>query len=271
MMRSRHPDGRTLPSVRLYLVLVLSVALASCATSSGGPSPSAGGLVVEGVPTPAPTSLPTLAVASPSPTPTPIFATEIAPPTAAAPAPGGVIWAGTITSDTSRQYVADGSPVNRCRTSWVIDLDFVVRPDGSVSGDGTATLTAPVECTPHPLGGNVEGADVAVEGMSDSSSFTLRLTSSNWQPPGTAELAGFTLTFSTAPCSPTPAPRSLVVPRTGDKAAQATINLSEVMTDCAGSSDDQLTDALGANLEARFACADVPADLGDAEITKLCR
>ncbi len=265
---SRHPAW----SAILPLVLLLAIVLSSCSISSGSTATTGGGLVVQAIPSPTPTALPALtAASSPTPTATAIHATEISTPTATAPAKDGVIWAGTITSATSRQYVINGGTVNVCKTNWLIDLDFVVSSTGDVTGDGKATLTAPADCAPHPLQGNVTGADVLVEGLKDNARFRLRLTSSNYTPQGTAEFAGFTLVFSTAQCEPPPGPRTLEIPMTGDMTAAATINLSEAMTGCAGSKDDVMTNVANVDLHARFACADVPADLQDPEIDKLCQ
>ena len=166
-MRARRYFVRTVPMVLVVLCLIV---FPSCSTSSGLTATAGGGLVVQAIPSPTPTALPALTVvSSPTPTATAIHATEISTPTATAPAKDGVIWTGTITSDTSRQYMINGGAVNVCKTNWLIDLDFVVSSTGEVRGDGKATMMEPRTCTAAAeMAPNVTGYVITVAGLKDN-------------------------------------------------------------------------------------------------------
>lgn len=180
------------------------------------------------------------------------------------------IWSGTITSQTSRQFMSNGSLVNTCMTNWVTDLDFAVDSAGSVAGTGQASLSAPRTCSLHSdLAANTQGATIPVEGRKDSAAFQINLALTAAKPFPSGDFGGYILLFNNGTC---PAKRqTIMVPLTGPSAAEAQLNLTGVLTGCGGSKDDIMSNQSLVKLQFRFKCSDVPADMNDPTLKQLCQ
>jgi hypothetical protein len=80
-------------------------------------------------------------------------------------------WRGVMSTGTTRGYRSGGT----CSTSWRTSLRVAVDPEGSASGDGTASLTSGPDCpfvTGQP---QVRRFDVAVHGRETGERLLLRL------------------------------------------------------------------------------------------------
>jgi hypothetical protein len=190
-----------------------------------------------------PTNTPQLnpgTTASPTPTPTQVIgAIEASAPSPTSPAESGVIWEGTINSQTQRQYMANGALVNTCQTSWSTIIDYLVDGSGDIHGFGEANLASPASCSPHPLSGNTENFVLKVSGRVDNSHIFLNLSSDSYSPQPSAELGGYNLLFAQEICPP--ADRELQIPWDGSDAIVAQQSYQLTMSGCAGSSADTMT------------------------------
>ena len=181
------------------------------------------------------------------------------------------VWTGTITSQTSRQFVINGALVNTCNTNWETDLDFAVDPVGAVLGSGRATLTAPRVCSPHnnQASINTEAMVITVEGRKESSAFDLLLGASTFEPAASGDFGGYFLLFNAGSC---PTQRhSLSIPFSDPTDAQTQINLTATLTGCAGSANYVMSNQSLVKLRYRFKCSEVPANPNDPAIDQLCK
>lgn len=180
------------------------------------------------------------------------------------------VWTGTITSQTTRQFFSNGSLVNTCNTDWVTDLDFAVDPVGDVLGSGSATLSPARTCSPrNNLVTNTQAMQITVTGKKGASAFDLLLGASAFEPAASGDFGGYFLLFNDGTC---PAQRrSLSIPFSDPKAAEAQLDLTATMTGCGGSENDVMSNQSLVKLRYRFKCSEVPADLNDPTITSLCQ
>jgi hypothetical protein len=219
----------TVQTVELAFTLCICL-LAGCAGN---------GKIAAAVPTGTPQPNPGT-TASPTPTPTQVIgAIEASAPSPTSPAESGVIWEGTINSQTQRQYMANGALVNTCQTSWSTIIDFLVDGSGDIHGIGEANLASPASCSPHPLSGNTENFVLKVSGRVDNSHIFLNLSSDSYSPQPSAELGGYNLLFAQEICPP--ADRELQIPWDGSDAIVAQQSYQLTMSGCAGSSADTMT------------------------------
>jgi hypothetical protein len=206
-------------------------------------------------------------VAAPTPTKV-IGAIEVATPTPAAARKKGKVWEGTINAMTSRQYMDKGATVNTCTTRWVINVAFLVTPNGEVAGYGEARLPLPLQCTPHALSGNTATMRLTVTGTRDSAGFNLRPRMISYSPRPSGELGGFTLLFATAPCLPSP--RTLEIRAPNPSSVQANLQYAEQMTGCGGSGHDIVRAESLVDLKELVNCADSNPQLATGDLANLC-
>jgi hypothetical protein len=180
------------------------------------------------------------------------------------------IWSGTITSQTSRQYMSNGSIVNTCNTNWITDLDFAVDSAGDVSGTGDAKLAGARTCSPQSnLVANTSEMSLSIHGQKDSTAFTLYLALTRAQPSPSADFGGYMLLMNNGTCPA--AAKSVQVPLTGISTAQANLDLSGVLSGCGGSTNDIMNNTSLVRLQFRFKCSDIPADMNDPALKQLCQ
>ncbi len=179
------------------------------------------------------------------------------------------VWTGTITSQTSRQYMSNGSVVNNCITDWLTDLYLSVDSTGNVAGTGRAALSAPRTCSPQSnLVANTSEMTIRLTGRKDSSAFYLNFSPTVIIPSASADFGGYMLLVSDGTC-PGNKP-DIQIPSTGSSAAAAQLDLSGVMTGCGGSKDDLMTNKSAVTLQFRFRCSDLPSDTTDPALRQLC-
>jgi hypothetical protein len=180
------------------------------------------------------------------------------------------VWTGTITSKTSRRYFSNGTLVNTCLTDWITEIDLAVDAVGDVRGTGKATLSGPRSCSPQSnLVENTSEMDLSASGRKDNTAFHLAFSMLSVTPMPSGEFGGYDLLLSDGKCPPTAA--SSTIPLTSGTAAQASLSLRGVPTGCGGSTDDIMTSDSLVNLEYRFKCSDLPADMNDPALEALCQ
>ncbi len=177
------------------------------------------------------------------------------------------VWKGTIVSQTSRKYLSNGSLVNTCETDWTTDFLFTIDPAGNVSGIGSANLTSGPACSPHPISGNTTYMVISVSGRKDETAIYLQLGVSEFRPMPSGDFGGYILLNSNGACPPTT--QSITVPLTSSTTAQTQLVLSAVLTGCAGSKDDQMSNQSQVELHFDFLCADNPLAPSDPN-AKIC-
>jgi hypothetical protein len=181
------------------------------------------------------------------------------------------IWQGTITSNTSRTYLSNGSEVMACSTDWVTDLTFVVDPTGGVSGHAEGALMPPRQCNvTKNLVPNLTAYKFAVSGQKTQSGFDLGLQMLSFSPgPPAGESGGYILLIAKGPCPGVP--HTFQVPMTSAKTAEATLNYSDATLGCGGSKDDIFKSDNLVKLNFFAECSQRPTDLNDPQIDKLCQ
>jgi hypothetical protein len=179
------------------------------------------------------------------------------------------IWTGTITSQTSRQFMSNGALLNTCNTNWVTDLDVAVDSAGNLTGTGRAALAEARSCTSHSnLVANTAEMALSIQGQKDSTAFHLNLTGAGIKPSPSGDFGGYALLFGNQACPPQR--RTIEVPLTADSTAETQLDLSSVMTGCGGSRDDTVHNLSLVKFRFRFLCSDLPADLNDPTLRSLC-
>jgi hypothetical protein len=207
--------------------------------------------------------------ASATPPPTgQINAIEVGTPAQPVDKKNWQVWAGTILSQTSRQYMSDGSPVNTCETNWETNFLFTIDPVGNISGIGYADLTDGPTCSPHPISGNTTHMTISVSGRKDDSAIYLNVGVSEFEPMPSADFGGYILLNSNGACPPVA--QSIEIPMTSPTTAQAQLNLNATMTGCAGSMGDQMSNQSQADLHFDFICSDNPFNPSDPE-AQICK
>lgn len=171
------------------------------------------------------------------------------------------LWQGTITSQTSRQYMTNGSLVNTCNSNWDTSVALTVDPAGSVAGLGYATIKGDVACSPHPVSLSTKVIYAYFAGRKDSSEFTLHMGSQKVEPMPSAEFGGYFLLVGNGACPS--APQDLKIPLTGSTSAAAQLALSGVMSGCGGSKNDIMSNQSQVQLERKGTCADYKPDPTD--------
>jgi hypothetical protein len=180
------------------------------------------------------------------------------------------VWTGTITSQTSRQYMSNGSVVNTCKTDWITDLDFAVDTAGNLAGQGQVSLANPRECSPNNnLVPNTSGMTVSLYGDKGSAAININLKFSGFQPSPSADFGGYMLLASDGTCPGNS--RTIKVPLTGNGSAEAQLDLGAVMSGCGGSSSDVMSNQSLVKLTYRFRCSELPADENDPILKELCQ
>jgi hypothetical protein len=181
------------------------------------------------------------------------------------------IWAGTITSTTSRKFMnpGDGTQVNQCETDWILDLDFAVDSAGTVSGMGDANLSTGPTCSPVTITGNTTNMKVLLHGRKDQNAFYLDLGVNSFQPMPSGDFGGFMLLMNNGACPPVK--HDNTIPLTSPTTAANQLNLSGTMTGCGGSAQDQVSNQSNVNLRYRFKCSEIPADMNDPLLKQLCQ
>ncbi len=177
------------------------------------------------------------------------------------------VWHGTIVSQTSRQFMSNGSLVDTCKTDWNTELVFTVNPSGTISGVGGADLTAGPQCTPLARPGNTTYMLLSVDGLKDAKAISLKLGVSEIQPMPSGDFGGYALLDTNGACPPVM--QALTVPMTGAGAAHVELDLSAVMTGCAGSKDDRMSNQSQVSLELIGKCIDNPFGPNDPN-AKIC-
>ncbi len=177
------------------------------------------------------------------------------------------VWAGGITSHTSRQYMVNGAVANTCTTDWATDFMFTVDPTGNVDGIGTSSLSTGPDCSPHTVSGNSTGMVISVKGREDQSAFYLNLGIMGVEPMPSVDFGGYSLLISNGACPPVM--QSITIPKLGSTSAEAQLDLSGIMTGCAGSKDDLMTNQSQVKLEYRFKCSENPFG-SDPNADKIC-
>ncbi len=207
-----------------------------------------------------------------TPTPTPtrqIGAIEIGTPELKGNKKDFAIWTGTITSQTSRQFMSNGAEVNSCTTDWITDLDFIIDSAGTLAGTGKATLSPARTCAPlNNLVENTSEMTISIQGYKDNSTMNLQLGVASLQPPSSGDFGGYSLLMTTGTC---PADKHVIqVPLTRATSADAQLNLNATMTGCGGSKDDVMSNQSLVKLHYRFKCSELPADNNDPVLEQLC-
>lgn len=177
------------------------------------------------------------------------------------------VWAGTITSQTSRQFMSNGSLVNTCTTNWNTEFLFTIDPVGNVSGFGSADLTDGPTCSPHAIPVNTTYMVISISGRKDETAIHLQLAASEIQPMPSGDFGGYILLNSNGACPSVT--QSITVPLTSSTAAQTQLDLHAVMTGCAGSNDDLMSNQSQVELHFDFLCADNPLAPSDPN-AKIC-
>ncbi len=113
----------------------------------------------------------------------------------------GCPWTGTIESDSQRIYVYSDGGGAQCNDRWHSDLSFAVKPDATVTGTGTMTLTSGPTCSGKIDTANIvptREIDFSVSGTKQKGRFTLTFGSTGYRPPPpAASYAGITTLVST--------------------------------------------------------------------------
>lgn len=210
---------------------------------------------------------------NPTATPTPtgqIGAVEIGTPELKGDKKDFAIWTGTITSQTSRQYMSNSKLVNTCETDWITDLDFAIDPTGELIGSGQATISPARTCTPvNNLMANISAMTLSVQGHKDSTSLFLNLGITDRQPASSGDFGGYILLNNSGTCPSFPS--TIQVPLKSPTTAETNLNLSATMTGCGGSGEDKMSNQSLVKLQYKFKCSEVPVDLNDPVIQKLCQ
>ncbi len=198
-----------------------------------------------------------------------VLAVEQTP--SAVPKPVSVIWRGTISSNTSRAYMSNGSQVNLCTTDWLTNLTFVVDATGKVAGHAEGKLTSPRQCTPkNNLVPNLDAYQLALSGQATPGGLELGLRITSFSPGLPAgEFGGYVLLLSKGPCPGVP--HTFQVPMTSATTAQATLNYSDATMGCGGSKDDVFKSDNLVKLTFLAPCSRLPSNLNDPEIAQLCQ
>lgn len=159
-----------------------------------------------------------------------------------------------------------------CRTSWSVDLSFVVKGDGSESGDGAASFSQPRTCSVNnDLEPKVTDYTIKISGSKKNSEFDLQLSVSSFKPDGTGEFGGFNDLFVVPQCNPIPTQRTLVKAFSDATKATGGLDFADTMTGCAGSGDDVMKDKSTYDLHLIASCSNVSAGKSDSEIVQLCQ
>lgn len=204
------------------------------------------------------TALPLVPGSKPTPTPAgQTNALETTPTASAAQKKDWQVWQGSIVSQTSREYMINGSVVNSCQTDWETDFEFTIDPVGDIYGVGSAQLKSGPTCSPHPIPNNTNYLALTLQGRKDASAIHLGLGGTGViRPMPSADFGGYFLLTSNGACPPVK--QSLAIPLTGPSTAQAQLDLSGIMTGCAGSKDDLMRNQSQVSLEQIGKCSDNP-------------
>ncbi len=204
---------------------------------------------------------------TPTPTPT-VLALEQTPTPEVTASQAKAIWGGTIISDSSREYMANGKQVATCNTSWTAAFYLSIDPAGRVAGSGAAKLDS-MKCSPLSRTGNTTQMNIKIDGTKDDSDLKLRLSIESIVPSISGDFGGYDLLFGSMACPPVQ--RTLSLPLTSPKRAQASLLFSGTMTGCAGSKDDAVSSNNLARIEYFAECSNLPPDLQMPEVEALCR
>jgi hypothetical protein len=193
---------------------------------------------------------------------------ETATPGGSSPSPGGVIWDGIITSETSRQFMSNGQTVNSCKTDWFTSFTVVANPSGDVKGFGEAELTLPPACTPQPISVNSKKLTLSVAGLKDNSQFRLKFSITGFDPNPSGDFGGFVLLIGSMTCPENL--RTNVIPLEDYRTAKVTLKYQGVMTGCGGSANDIVSSTNNLGMFAAGNCSSLPASEKDTDVGKLC-
>jgi hypothetical protein len=213
---------------------------------------------------------PAVAGAAPTPTPTSVIQAVELTPTAKSPATNeDILWKGTITSDTSRQYMANGAQVNFCTTNWVTDYLLRISPNGDVTGEGQGNLFGARTCTNNNMAPNITGFNIRIQGTKGSSQFLLQFLPGTPTTGSAGEFGGYNLLFLQAICPSFH--RTLQLPLTGPDTVDTTLSFSVQMTGCGGSANDIMMSKNLVKMSVYLKCKDILASPSDQEAVALCK